>query len=38
MQDNIRPIMLKGGGNYKVLPWLRGYMKSYSDYDFDLVA
>jgi hypothetical protein len=30
--------MLNGGLNYKVLLWLREYMKSYSDYDFDLVV
>jgi hypothetical protein len=38
MQDNIRPIMPKGSGKYKVLLWLRGSMKSYSDYDFDVVG
>ncbi len=38
MQDNIRPIMPNGGGKYKVLLWLRGSMKSYSDYDFDVVG
>ena len=38
MRDNIRPIMPKGGGKYKVLLWLRGSMKSYSDYDFDVVG
>jgi hypothetical protein len=38
MQDNIRPIMPKGGGKNKVLLWLRGSMKSYSDYDFDVVG
>ena len=38
MQDNIRPIMPKGDGKHKVLLWLRGSMKSYSDYDFDVVG
>jgi len=38
MQDNIRPIMPEGDGKYKVLLWLRGSMKSYSDYDFDVVG
>ena len=38
MQDNIRPIMPKGGGKYRVLLWLRGSMKSYSDYDFYVVG
>jgi len=38
MQDNIRPIMPKGGGKYKVLLWTRGSMKSYTDYDFDVVG
>lgn len=38
MQDNIRPIMPEGSGKYKVLLWLRGSMKSYSDYDFDVVG
>jgi hypothetical protein len=38
MQDNIRPIMPDGDGSYKVLLWLRGSMKSYSDYDFDVVG
>lgn len=37
MNDNIRPIMPKGDGEYKVLLWLRGSMKCYSDYDFDVV-
>jgi len=38
MQDNIRPIMPDGGGKYEVLLWLRGSMKSYMDYDFDVVG
>jgi hypothetical protein len=38
MQDNIRPIMPKGSGKYKAVLWLKGSMKSYSDYDFDVVG
>ncbi len=38
MQDNIRPIMPKGDEKYKVVLWLRGSMKSYMDYDFDVVG
>jgi putative BNR repeat neuraminidase len=38
MQDNIRPIMPKGDNKYNVLLWLKGSMKSYSDYDFDVVG
>jgi hypothetical protein len=38
MRDNIRPVMPKGNGKHKVLLWLEGSMKSYSDYDFDVVG
>ncbi len=38
IQDNVRPVMPKGDGKYKVLLWLRGLIKSYSDYNFDVVG
>ncbi len=37
-QDNIRPIMPKGNGQFKVVLWLRGSIKSYTDYNFDVVG
>jgi len=36
--DNVRPIMPKGNKNYKVVLWLKGSMKSYKDYNFDVVG
>jgi hypothetical protein len=36
--DNVRPIMPKGNENYKVVLWLKGSMKSYKDYNFDVVG
>ena len=38
VQDNIRPIMPKGNGGYEVVLWLRGSIKSYVDYNFDVVG
>lgn len=38
MQDNVRPIMPKGNRKYKALLWLRGSIKSYQDYNFDVVG
>ncbi len=38
IQDNVRPIMPKGNGRYKVVLWLRGSIKSYKDYNFDVVG
>lgn len=37
-QDNIRPIMPKSDGRFKVVLWLRGSIKSYKDYNFDVVG
>jgi len=36
--DNVRPIMPKGNEKYKVVLWLRGSIKSYKDYNFDVVG
>ena len=38
VRDNVRPIMPRGDQPYKVLLWLRGSIKSYKDYDFDVVG
>ncbi len=38
MQDNVRPIMPEGDGKYKVVLWLKGSIKSYKDYNFDVVG
>jgi len=36
--DNMRPIMPKGNEKYKVVLWLKGSIKSYMDYNFDIVG
>lgn len=38
VQDNVRPIMPKGNEEFKVVLWLRGSIKSYKDYNFDVVG
>ena len=38
VQDNIRPIMPKRNGEFEVVLWLRGSIKSYVDYNFDVVG
>ncbi len=38
MSDNIRPIMPEREGKYGVLLWLKGSMKSFTDYNFDVVG
>ncbi len=38
IQDNVRPIMPKGNDQFKVVLWLRGSIKSYKDYNFDVVG
>ncbi len=38
IQDNVRPIMPKGNDKFKVVLWLRGSIKSYKDYNFDVVG
>lgn len=37
-QDNVRPIMPKGNNEFKAVLWLRGSIKSYVDYNFDVVG
>ncbi|MBK8503415.1 MAG: BNR-4 repeat-containing protein [Saprospiraceae bacterium] len=37
-QDNVRPIMPKGNGDFSVVLWLRGSIKSYKDYSFDVIG
>ena len=37
-QDNVRPIMPKGDGKFEAVLWLRGSIKSYVDYNFDVVG
>ncbi len=37
-QDNVRPIMPKSDGRFKVVLWLRGEIKSYTDYNFEVVG
>lgn len=38
VKDNIRPIMPDSKGDYSVVLWLKGSMKSYKDYNFDVVG
>ncbi len=38
IHDNLRPIMPKGNEKFKVLLWLKGSIKSYMDYNFDVVG
>ena len=38
IHDNLRPIMPKGNKKFKVLLWLKGSIKSYQDYNFDVVG
>ncbi len=38
IQDNVRPIMPKGSNEFKAVLWLRGSIKSYEDYNFDVVG
>jgi hypothetical protein len=35
--DNLRPVVAAGGGR-KVLLWLRGTYRTYTDYDLDVMA
>ncbi|MBN2031256.1 BNR-4 repeat-containing protein [bacterium] len=36
--DNIRPIMPRSDGKYKVLLWLKGKYNSYTNYDLEVVG
>lgn len=37
-QDNIRPVVPMGEGCGRVVLWLRGVMRAYTDYDFSVVG
>jgi hypothetical protein len=36
--DNVRPVIPIGGGSMRAVLWLRGQMRSYTDYRFEVVA
>ncbi len=38
IKDNLRPIMPKGNEKYQALLWLSGSIKSYTDYNLDIVG
>lgn len=37
-RDNLRPIVASGGANPRVVLWLAGKMRSYTDYEYEVVG